>query len=104
MADQPLNVFTREIPRFAAQVTITCADQRPTVVAALGFYDRAIVLMSVVLWSYGIGFGAPYLRFGRGQVCVPNGAEYWRISATLAPVESPLENEDVFRAVWRLHL
>lgn len=105
MAIAPLNAVVRNIPHFAVGATLNCADERQQVVAVLTMFDRSLTPVSMTLWAYNVTVLLPaLLRFGAESVAVPNSAEYWQVTATLAPPDDGIESGDMFNVRWRVAL
>lgn len=114
------------IPPFSGWVTVTALRyQRPDDAipfgAMLGLYNRKLELIGTSLWQSesmfitvppGTIFGQTLpCRFGCDEYAVPNGAEWWALSAP-TPATGPTFRDPAprvlydpyFRVRWRLHI
>lgn len=96
----------RPIPAFANR-GVLCADfslfaSPPTLLLAL--FDRTLAITAATFWQFGIGGIADNtLILGRDSMVVPNGAEFFSVTANNAvAVPGPVYNRITVR--WRLHI
>ena len=99
-----LDVGIYPIPHFSDRATVTLAKpyqnkQCVQVIACLGFLGRDLSLIETSFWSVD----GSLLRFGTGEVVVPNGAEWWSLSAPKPPKKFGLPDYSIFRVRWELH-